>query len=245
MNIKSSILIAAVLFISTILNAQNREYFEYRTFNYNKQKMPYRLLKPYPINDNEKYPLIIFLHSEKLKGSDNEKQINHFVQEFAKEKKRKKYPAIVIAPQIQPAKKWTSARKKGAFYSFSRMFNTQLSAVNALIEKTVNDFPVDTEKIYVIGISEGGTASLEWLNNAGKVKGIISICPNTNIRMGELSAKTKVWIISHKKADNTLTSSLKQNNITYQYSQLSGSPNDCLKHLPVEEIFRWLFLTSK
>src|SRR5262245_40693934 len=69
--------------------------FEARTFQDGDYKLPYRLLKPKPIDATQKYPLVIFLHGAGERGDDNEKQLVHGMNDFASDETMSKYPAVV------------------------------------------------------------------------------------------------------------------------------------------------------
>src|SRR5829696_5329142 len=81
---------------------------EKRTFEKDKARLPYRLLKPdgYKADGKDSYPLVIFLHGAGERGDDNKAQLKHGVGDFAKEETRKKYPAFLIAPQCPEKQFW-------------------------------------------------------------------------------------------------------------------------------------------
>src|SRR3954451_6779987 len=69
---------------------------EKRTFEKDKARLPYRLMKPegYKADGKDTYPLVVFLHGAGERGDNNTAQLKHGVRDFAKEDNRKKYPAF-------------------------------------------------------------------------------------------------------------------------------------------------------
>jgi predicted peptidase len=82
--------------------------FEVRVFepeeesssNSELQALPYRLLSPKAVKARTRYPLVIFLHGAGERGSDNQRQLKHFVRSFAGSEVRRIYPCFVAVPQV-------------------------------------------------------------------------------------------------------------------------------------------------
>ena len=72
----------------------------------NEAVLPYRLMKPEPIEQDKRYPLVLFLHGAGERGDDNDRQLKHAAAEFAKDENRKKYPCFFVAPQCPKGKSW-------------------------------------------------------------------------------------------------------------------------------------------
>src|SRR5437660_9250493 len=100
--------ILLLLILPMVARAQKAEdVLEKKVFTDDKGKtVPYRLLKPEPLDPAKKYPLVIFLHGAGERGTDNEAQLKWVVRDFAKPEVRAKYPCFVLAPQCDPAHRW-------------------------------------------------------------------------------------------------------------------------------------------
>ncbi len=251
---KKIILLLSIIGFSMASKAQTREYFEYRKFSHQNTFLSYRLLKPNPINETKSYPLVIFLASETQNGTDNEKQLNHFILELAKISKRKKYPAIVIAPQISVGKSWSSASKQADSIHFKRLPSKSLRMLSALITKVKQDYPVDSNRVYLIGISDGATAAYELMcRRPDEFAGVVSISGSGDIEVLSIqNAKVPYWAFLGQK-DEVYTYSQVQK-IIDKMKQLGGKPKfstyPYADHLlfdqvPETEIFDWLFAQSK
>jgi predicted peptidase len=162
MNISKTRLITGLLLFFCGLNI-TATFSQSARFNFNKytngkgDTLNYRLL--YPDYDTvRKYPLVIFLHGSGERGNDNEAQLKWGVMNFATDQNMIKYPAIVIAPQCPENSDWAN------FYSNRNELDLHLSPTPAkpmelligFIHQLIKTMPVDTNRIYITGLSMGG-----------------------------------------------------------------------------------------
>ncbi|MEH7462328.1 PHB depolymerase family esterase [Bacillus thuringiensis] len=110
-------------------------------------KMQYRLFEPKK-EPNKKYPLVLFLHGSGERGNDNYMQVvgNEGAAVWANPEQQKKNPAYVLAPQVKAAEKLTAYWTEEPNYT--TMFN--------LLKETIDKYDVDKNRIYVVGMSNGG-----------------------------------------------------------------------------------------
>jgi len=248
------LLFTLILLQNTQSQAQLRTSFEKNLFSNGRESMPYRFLKPEQIADSLSYPLILFLHSEKQAGDDNEKQLNHFIMEFAKNKKRNHYPAFIVAPQLPVAKSWTSAMSSPAQNSFAPVPNKELRQCMDLVKSIIEKYPVDTNRIYIIGISEGGMAAWELATHySAQISAIVSICASCNAQQIKPSEfATPVWAFIDANDQRfsaseatTLFGLLKDKNLTVKLSILDNQEMNCWNETLNADLLNWLFAQSK
>lgn len=151
------------------------------SYKYGEQPIKHRYLEPYKIDENEKYPLVIFLHGAGERGSDNESQLVHIANIFLDEELRKVYPAYVIFPQCPKEEYWANVkidRKKGIWTpDFNQPFTLPLRKVRSLISNLVKEHQIDKNRIYVAGLSMGGFGTLDLLSRPPNfVAAAIAIC---------------------------------------------------------------------
>ncbi|MCI0499496.1 MAG: prolyl oligopeptidase family serine peptidase [Planctomycetales bacterium] len=102
-------------------------------------KMDYLLYLPGDFEKEQKsWPLLVFLHGAGERGSDISRVKIHGPAKLVEQ--GKDLPFIVISPQC-PADKWWPYMGE---------------PVMALIDETVERYPVDTRRIYLTGLSMGG-----------------------------------------------------------------------------------------
>jgi predicted peptidase len=119
-------------------------------------KLPYRMLSPAKIEPGRKYPLVVFLHGAGERGSDNKRQLVHGMNDFASDEIMAKYPAFVIAPQCPEGKKWVEVDWGAAQHTMPEKSSESLAACFELIDSLVKEEPIDSQRIYITGLSMGG-----------------------------------------------------------------------------------------
>ena len=109
----------------------------YYNFNYVKY-----LPKDY--DESKKYPLVFFLHGAGERGNDLDVASRHGYMKYVREE-GKEYPFIFIAPQCPDDKYW-------GCYTESLL---------AFLDYICETLPVDKRRIYLTGLSMGGTGT--WM----------------------------------------------------------------------------------
>lgn len=153
---------------SFICQAQDFTLFEKKQFIGSKgDTLPYRILYPENYDRTRSYPLVVFLHGGGERGTDNEKQLANGVKVFLNESNRKKYPAIVIAPQCPSASYWASVKIDRSTTPLTLDFNYQyeitqgLRLAMELTHSLLKEEKADAKRVYITGLSMGGMGSLE------------------------------------------------------------------------------------
>ena len=65
---------------------------------YSNEEIHYRLMKPASVEQDQKYPLVIFLHGAGERGRDNQLQLQYFPTQMAQPRWRDRFPCYVLAP---------------------------------------------------------------------------------------------------------------------------------------------------
>lgn len=99
---------------------------------------------PIDYDENKKYPLIFFLHGAGERGDDLDIASRHGYMKHVREEGRE-YPFIFIAPQCPHNKYW------GCY----------TESLIAFLDYICDTLPVDEERIYLTGLSMGGTGT--WM----------------------------------------------------------------------------------
>jgi len=109
----------------------------------------------YPDADTmRKYPLLIFLHGSGERGHDNEAQLKWGVMNFATDQNMVIHPALVIAPQCPEKMGWSNFSRGDMKLQSTPSKPMQL--LIELIHKLIKTMPVDSNRIYITGLSMGG-----------------------------------------------------------------------------------------
>lgn len=112
----------------------------------------FRLCKPGNITEdtNIKYPLVVYLHGAGERGNDNSKQIRGLDilgNGFSNQAKsfQPQHPSFIYVPQCQSKSFWSS----------KQTLTVLIDTIQYLVEK----YPIDTNRLYLIGYSMGGSGS--------------------------------------------------------------------------------------
>ena len=95
---------------------------------------------PENYNLQEKYPLVFFMHGAGERGDDLDLAMRHGYMKYVREQGRE-YPFIFIAPQCPLDKYW------GCY----------TESLIAFLEEMIMVLPIDESRIYLTGLSMGGT----------------------------------------------------------------------------------------
>lgn len=214
-------------------------------------RLKYRYFEPGTKTDS---PMLVILHGSDGRGSDNIKQLDYFFR-FIKEI-RKKYSPLILLPQCPSDNVWTINPKR-PFNNFnldSIPVSPTLVIVRDIIIKLVKEYPIDTDRIYIIGSSMGGTGTWEMiLRNPGLFAAAIPICAASDPSKAALLKKNHIWAFSaekdqyynYRETEETVKK-LKENNCDVKYTlyrnQGHGIGEIVLKDPAVTE---WLFSQRK
>ena len=111
---------------------------------------------PKPEVLDNKPPVLIFLHGRSLSGTDINRVKRYGVLKAIE--KGKDIPAIVVAPQL-PSGPWNPDK------------------VNEILEYVLNNYNVDSTRIYVTGMSLGSYGTMKFVGKYhDKIAAAVSIC---------------------------------------------------------------------
>ncbi|MCA8987835.1 MAG: prolyl oligopeptidase family serine peptidase [Planctomycetaceae bacterium] len=113
--------------------------------------MVYRLFPAKDYDENQKYPLILFLHGSGERGNDNRLQVEHnFPDLFITDAGQSTNPCFVLAPQCPKDLSWSGET---------------IRQVKAIMDSLSNEFSIDQNRLYVVGLSMGGRGTFNILND--------------------------------------------------------------------------------
>ena len=130
--------------------------FDFETYfladNFKAEKgirMAYRLYLPKDYNENNEYPLLVYLHSDGLQGRDNEKPLTEAGILF-ENPSSPVYESIVLVPQCPVNSSWN-------IYT--------LDSLVQLVDYVNSLYSTDTERQYWVGVSMGSDAIWQLMEN--------------------------------------------------------------------------------
>ena len=179
-------------------------------------------------------PLVVFLHGKSLCGNDLEK-VRRYGSIDCLERGRK-IPAMVIAPQ-NPGEWWNPKK------------------LCAILDYLKEEYPYDTARVYVLGMSLGGYGTLDFVAACpDRVAAAVALCGGTTAKDITGMGQVPLWII-HGTADNLV--SIKASQVIVKeleskhlasrlrYEWLIGASHSYLaRYFYMEKIYDWLLSHS-
>jgi predicted peptidase len=125
------------------------------------QSYRYQVYVPASYTPAERWPVILFLHGGGERGSDGLFQTQVGLG-AALRKRAERYPAIVVFPQVPPDSFWVGTPARVAM---------------AALDRTVEEFRTDPDRVYLTGLSIGGNGT--WYlayRHPSRFAALIPIC---------------------------------------------------------------------
>jgi predicted peptidase len=139
------------------------------------------LPKNYTTDKTTKFPLVLFLHGSGESGNDINKVKIHGIPKYVET--HPDFPAIVISPQCPDAR-----------YGWDK------DLLKKLIDSCVATLNVDTNRIYITGLSMGGRGTWEMLCYYPEVfAAAVPVCGWGDVRFVRRAKDVPVWIFHGAK----------------------------------------------
>ncbi len=139
--------------------------FLYKFHPSDNTPLPYRFFIPDNYDTLKSYPIILTLHGLGECGTDNEIQIrvNYIATCWADSAFQQKHPCFIVSPQCPVGINWTTAGVK--------------SSVSEIMDSLIGNYSIDTNRIYITGLSLGGNGTWDYLiSNPGLYAAGIPVC---------------------------------------------------------------------
>jgi predicted peptidase len=153
----------------------------------------YVLLQPRKIENL--HPLLIILHGAGSRGSDNEKQLDKATVKLAKIL-QDKYLSFVFLPQCPLGIAWT-INPKHPFDNFNLdtiVKSPILEILYGVIQDIIAKYPIDKNRIYIMGYSMGGTGTWEFiLRHPDLFAAAIPMCGASDPTHAFLLQSVSIW----------------------------------------------------
>jgi predicted peptidase len=256
-----------VAFISFMLSrslcAQDLNEYKKELFARKNQVLPYRLLYPIVFDTSKQYPLLIFLHGAYEKGNDNEVQLDIGGRYFLADSNRRNFPAVIVFPQCPSNDLW--ALFDAEFDSMGMLkraifpFRKEPTAITSLLKQLVDSLMllsfIDTHKIYVGGLSQGGMGVFDMVARyPGIFAAAFPICGAGKVSTADKFAKqTALWIF-HGADDDVVPvhfsrqfyEKLKKLGADVRYTEYPGVRHESwINAFHEKDLLPWLFSKSK
>jgi predicted peptidase len=175
--------------------AQSSRFSTNQYVNSKGDTLLYRQLNP-DYDTIRKYPLVIFLHGSGERGNDNEAQLKWGVLNFATDQAMTMYPAIVIAPQCPAGLQWSNfSRADGFAMKLQQNPSKPMELLIGLIQQSIKKMPVDTNRIYITGLSMGGFGTYDAIERYPHLfAAAVPVCGGGDVSRAASIAHVPIWI---------------------------------------------------
>jgi predicted peptidase len=193
---KTLFLLFVCLVFVISLNAQTERFNKSIFTNGRGDTLKYRAIYP-DYNPVRRYPLVIFLHGSGERGNDNEAQLKWGVMNFATDQAMTMYPAIIIAPQCPDNQEWSNyqSAENSREMHFLATPSKPMELLYQLIRQVIKDALVDTNRIYITGLSMGGYGTYDAITRyPGLFAAAVPVCGGGDTSKAAVFAHIPIWI---------------------------------------------------
>lgn len=218
----------------------------------------YRLYIPEQLGDVGKVPLVLYLHGGGVRGNDNVAQIEFGARTLVEFSLQSGRPFFVLAPQCPKGTQWLNTKCDNIplqNYSQASIPESQeLKMVIGLIRQLVREYPVDPGRIYVTGISMGGSGTWDIIARYPEMfAAAVPLNGVSDPASAPRIAHIPIWAF-HGRTDpisdvnNTrkMVSALRQNGGSCEYTEYADFSHD-IDGVTYRNsgLWDWLFVQSK
>ena len=232
------------------LNDLSVDKFQKKIFRNGSTTIPYRILTPKDVNA-KKYPLVITFHNSSRIGNDNELQLEPLARIWLRENIYRDFNCFVVAPQFNERSSNYLQQSDGVLASTP---SEDARQIVKLIEEIESKYPIDKNKIYLVGYSMGASTAQNIMNiNPEKFAALVSIAAVPDFSNLKKLKHKNIWLIHGKKdVENPYVGSATlyarlgdQKNLVFTTFNNLDHHNIMIPFLLSDEIPKWLFQTSR
>lgn len=192
------------------------------------------LPKDYEKEDNNKWPLLVYLHGKSSRGYNLEKIKKYGPPHLIS--KGWEFPFIVVSPQCPPDRNWS----KDDWFPI-------------LYKELSSKYRIDEKRIYLTGMSMGGCGV--WMlamKHPEYFAAVIPLCGWWSTKNIEAMKEIPVWafhgaldkIVPPKKTEE-MVEALRKVGGKVKYTKLTGEGHSIHKVYENKEIYEWLLMHKK
>jgi predicted peptidase len=159
-------------------------------------------------------------------GTDNIAHVrkNRVAEIWAEDSTQKKQKCFVVSPQCPTNDKWVNVPAwTNVYYNTETLPQSKsLGLALAIVDSLIKEFPIDTNRLYITGLSMGGFGTWDVLaRHPGKFAAAIPVCGGSDTSKSSLIKNTPTWTF-HGAVDGTVPPAATRSMMTRL--QALGSP---------------------
>ena len=214
------------------------------------ESLKYRLYKSPDIKEGEPCPLIILLHGAGERGNNNISQMTHGVKDIIAYGQAKHQPFILIAPQCPVNMQWVNTPWGDPSHVMPEFPSLPMKLALELCEQAASTLPVDTKRIYIMGLSMGGYGTWDAIQRKPSFfAAAMPVCGGGDTHCAAALKDMPIWIF-HGDSDGVvktqrsrdMVAALKSAGGDPKYTELKGTGHNAwTAAYSNTEALDWLF----
>ncbi len=123
------------------------------------ESLNYRIYLPPEYDKAKKYPMVLLFHGAGERGDNNKSQLVHAATDIVTYSVQHHEPIIFVAPQCPKGKQWVDVPWGAMSHTMPAKPSDTMRLAIELLDELRKDYPIDSQRIYVTGLSMGGFAT--------------------------------------------------------------------------------------
>ena len=206
------------------------------TISRESETLRHAVYLPPDFESKDNWPLVIFLHGAGERGTDLAGVYRH--GPFREVKEGREFPFVAVAPQISGQKYW-------ACYA---------ETLNAMLDTWIEEYHIDPNRVYLTGLSMGGTGTWMWgMMNPERFAAIMPMCGTGICWCAGNLGSVPVWAFHGDRDDIVpmdesvrMVERLRGGGADVTFTVLEGRGHDCWTETYCrEDIYEWLLSHHK
>lgn len=199
----------------------------------------------------EPTPLVLILHGSGERGNDNSTQLNNGVAELlGSDATTPRFPCFCLVPQCPPEQRWVEVDWNSERHLLPQIPSLLLSTTMELVESLLCRVPIDSQRLYLIGLSMGGFGIWDLLSRwPERFAAAVIICGGADENALASAHAVPVWafhgasdpIVSVERSRRAVTA-LRAAGGAPRYTEYPEVGHDAWTHAFAEpNLLPWLF----
>jgi predicted peptidase len=182
-----------IMVLTYSCQSQERELFQKHSYEGEKGQLPYRLHVP-DIENGRTYPLILYFHGAGERGTDNEISLKNGVLNFVSDYNLINNPCFILVPQCKKHYRWVETDWNAPSHAQPNEMSVPMRATIELLYEIIKNYPIDTDRLYVTGLSMGGFATWDIISRFPDMfAAAIAVCGGGDETTAERISHIPIW----------------------------------------------------
>ena len=184
-----------------------------KTIQHGTAERVYQLWVPLDYDAEKTYPVLLYLHDKNGRGIYGKKVLRSALPRYI-EQHHGAFPWIVVIPQALPQEMWSTSQRQLAV---------------KVLDRTGRDYPVDEQRIYLVGEGEGGDGAIALAAEQPRRFAALLAISASEAELADRIAHLPVWLFHARggggstwRAQNTFAALTEAGLVEARYTELDG-----------------------